>query len=63
MKNLLVAAILIATSAMSFGAPAQAAATITTYGRHYHAGPRCYTKSVKHYRNGRVWYEKTRVCR
>lgn len=68
MKAFLLASILAAAAAFSFGAPAQAAATVTTYHRHYHprpyhVRPHCYVKTIKHYRHGRVWYEKVRVCR
>lgn len=67
MKALLLASILAVTAAFSFSAPAQAAAVVTYRGhyhpRPYHMRPHCYIKTIKHYRHGRVWYEKVRVCR
>lgn len=62
MKNLVLAALIAVASALSYGVPAEAA-TVTTYRGHHHARSHCYTKTVKHYRHGRVWYEKVRVCR
>lgn len=32
------------------------------YGRNY-GGPNCYFKNVRHYRNGRVYVDRVRVCR
>lgn len=35
----------------------------TYYGRNYYAGANCYMKRVKHYRHGRVYVDRVRVCR